>query len=410
MTETMEQQDVLKYYERINIPCLSINGVKKLIKNDIVGTVRSWEKGDDVKKQCFHIIGPAGVGKTEICGQIAQELSKELGKPFDMIMVKAPVLSRDDFIIPFPVIDNGNTSFKMLYSDFVPKGDDTYGLFVIDEFSRGDHSLQQLLWQVQNEYSVHRYDFPKGWFVISVDNPDDQEYSMDILEDAAGLRRQLHVYTEVNAVDFLTYARKAKFHKHVIEYIQSHPDRLYDFDAQKTGQVFANPASYEKLSTLLIKMENVNGGGLDGKVEDIETLAAGLLNVNMARMFVEFVVENKDISPQDILDDYAKVRAKIEAFKMSSDNATLTALMDAFTTYMIADMPVLSDPQRVNIATFLSDLPLDTAATFIMLVDQQDKDSKEFLYFTELHVKLMSNPDYKSKFFEAVVECGKGKQ
>ena len=216
--------------------------------------------------------------------------------------------------------------------------------------------------------------------------------------------------TEVNAVDFLTYARKAKFHKHVIEYIQSHPDRLYDFDAQKTGQVFANPASYEKLSTLLIKMENVNGGGLDGKVEDIETLAAGLLNVNMARMFVEFVVENKDISPQDILDDYAKVRAKIEAFKMSSDNATLTALMDAFTTYMIADMPVLSDPQRVNIATFLSDLPLDTAATFIMLVDQQDKDSKEFLYFTELHVKLMSNPDYKSKFFEAVVECGKGKQ
>ena len=43
-------------------------------------------------------------------------------------------------------------------------------------------------------------------------------------------------------------------------------------------------------------------------------------------------------------------------------------------------------------------------------VDQQDKDSKEFLYFTELHVKLMSNPDYKSKFYEAVVECGKGKQ
>ena len=37
-------------------------------------------------------------------------------------------------------------SFKMLYSDFVPKNKDTYGIFVIDEFSRGDHTLQQLLW------------------------------------------------------------------------------------------------------------------------------------------------------------------------------------------------------------------------------------------------------------------------
>lgn len=402
-------QDVLKYYERINIPSMSISGVKRLIKNDVLGTVRSWEKGHDVQKQCFHIIGPAGVGKTEICGQIASELSTELGKPFGMIMVKAPVLSRDDFIIPFPVIDNGNTSFKMLYSDFVPKGEETYGLFVIDEFSRGDHSLQQLLWQVQNEYAVHRYGFPKGWFVVSIDNPDDQEYSMDILEDAAGLRRQLHIYTEVNAVDFLRHARKQKFHKHVIEFVQSHPDRLYDFEAQKIGQVFANPASYEKLSTLLWKIENSHGG-LDAHVEDIETLAAGLLNVNMARLFVEFVVENKDISPEDILNNYPKVRLKINTFKEGADNATLTSLMDAFTAYMISAMPTLTNEQRTNIALFLSDLPLDTAATFIMLVDQQDKDSKEFLYFTELHVKLMTNPDYKTKFYEAVVECGKGRQ
>jgi len=403
------EQEVLKYYERLNIPCLSIAGIKKLIKSDIIGTLNMWEGENprDIEKQCFHIIGPAGVGKTEICKQIADELTEVLGRKFEIIMVKAPVLSRDDFIIPFPVIDNGNTSFKMLYSDFVPKEKDSYGLFVIDEFSRGDHSLQQLLWQVQNEYSVHRYNFPKGWFVISIDNPDDQEYSMDILEDAAGLRRQLHIYTEVNTVDFLTYARKNGFHKTVIEYVQTHPDRLYDFGAQKIGSVFANPASYEKLSNLLWKIEN-SPKGLEGNTDNIQTLASGLLNVNQARMFIEFMVENKDVSPHDIMNEYSRVRNKIKTFVQSEDNATLTALMEAFTTYIITEFPKTDDNQKRNIALFLSDLPLDTAATFIMLVDQQDKAGKEFAYLTELHVDLMTNPDYK-KFYEAVVNCkGKG--
>ena len=108
----------------------------------------------------------------------------------------------------------------MLYSDFVPpQKEDSFGIFVIDEFSRGDHTLQQLLWQVQNEYAIHRYEFPKGWFVISIDNPDDSAYTMDTMEDAAGLRRQLHIYTEVSPIDFLNYAIQKDFHPYEFEEI-----------------------------------------------------------------------------------------------------------------------------------------------------------------------------------------------
>lgn len=157
-----EKEQEFKYHERLNIAVLSISKIKRLIISDIKDTLHCWKEGIDVLKQCFRIVGPAGVGKTEICYQIAEEISNEIGKPFDVIMVKAPVLSRDDFIIPFPVAKEDEISFKMLYSDFVPKKKDSYGLFVIDEFSRGDHPLQQLLWQVQNEYAVHRFQFPKG--------------------------------------------------------------------------------------------------------------------------------------------------------------------------------------------------------------------------------------------------------
>ena len=272
----------LKYFEKLNISVLSIDKIKELIKSNIVNTMRCWEKGKEVQKVTFHVIGPAGVGKTQICGQIRDELTKETGQKWDMIMIKSPVLSRDDFLIPFPVTDNGNTKFKMLYSDFVPTDQNSCGLFVIDEFSRGDHNLQQLMWQVQNEYKIHLYDFPQNWFVICIDNPDDQEYSMDILEDAAGLRRTLHIYSEVSAQAFLKHARVSGFRPLIIEFIEAHPDYLYDFEAQKAGSVYSNPASLEKLSDILWGFEM--NGGIEENLKNLDPLGSGLLNTS--KMFI----------------------------------------------------------------------------------------------------------------------------
>jgi DNA polymerase III delta prime subunit len=406
------QENELKYYERLNIAVLSIDKIKKLLKNDITDTIKSWEKGRDVEKQCYHIIGPAGVGKTQICYQIADELTHELfgenGKEkFDIIMVKSPVLSRDDFIIPFPVTDEHDYSFKMLYSDFVPKHVNTYGIFVIDEFSRGDHQLQQLLWQVQNEYSIHRFQFPKGWFVISIDNPDDSEYSMDNLEDAAGLRRQLHIYSEVNANDFLAYAIQHDFHPFVIEFIQAHPEYLYDFQAQKIGAVYANPASWEKLSDHLWKMQ-LSRNSID--FEEIDYKASGLVNTNMSRMFVEFARDKKDINPKDIFYNFNKVEGKIKELIKESNMSKLGELMIGFCTFMTSSMPKYNKEQLKNILSFLLLMPIDTAALFITQIDSFDRTSDQFKYMTKIHLALLNgSKEYKKEFYDPIVAAGEGK-
>lgn len=405
MTEEKKHEEQ-KYFERLNIAVLSIGKIKEIIKIDIKNTINAWEQDKNVDKQCFHIIGPAGVGKTQICYQIANELTEETTKEFDIIMVKSPVLSRDDFIIPFPIIADGEQSFKMLYSDFVPKGEGTYGLFVIDEFSRGDHSLQQLLWQVQNEYAVHMYQFPKGWFVISIDNPDDSEYQMDTMEDAAGLRRQLHIYSEVHPGDFLDYAIKNDFHTLVIEFIQTHPDYVYDFEAQKVGSVFANPASWEKLSDHLKKFEL--SGGIKANFDQIDILSSGLLNVNMTRLFIDFARDKKDINPKDLFYDYEKVRKDIEKLVKERDNAKLGQLMVSFCTFMTTSMPKYDKHNLQNIEKFLLTMPIDTAALFISQIDSFDRSSNKFKYMTAIHMTLWkASKKYKEEFYDAVVACGK---
>jgi len=419
MADDQRQEAELKYHERLNISVMTIGKIKNLLKNDIMDTIAAWNLGRDVHKQCYHIIGPAGVGKTQICNQIIEELTEEIfgshneknpddQKIFGRIMVKSPVLSRDDFIIPFPIqVDTEEqVSFKMLYSDFVPKAKDTYGLLVIDEFSRGDHQLQQLLWQIQDEYSVHRHEFPKGWFVVSIDNPDDSEYSMDTLEDAAGLRRQLHVYTEVNAVDFLNYAIDHDFHSYVVEFIQAHPEYLYDFQAQKLGSVYANPASWEKLSDILWKME-LRRKEID--FDEIEFKASGLLNTHMTRLFIEFARDKKDINPKDVFHDFKRIKPEITALLKDNDNSKLSELMVGFCTYMTTTMPKYNDKTLKNVLDFLLIMPIDTAALFISQIDSFERSSAAFMYMTKIHMVLINGSKaYKKNFYDPVVAAGEG--
>jgi hypothetical protein len=401
-----QKHEEQKYYERLNISVLSITKIKNLIKKNIVDTLNAWEHKRNVKKQCFRIIGPAGVGKTDICRQMVEELSSETSHNFSMIMVKAPVLSRDDFIIPFPVTKDGNATFKMLYSDFVPVEKDSYGIFVVDEFSRGDHALQQLLWQAMDEYAIHLHEFPKGWFVIAVDNPDDSEYQMDMMEDAAGLRRQLHLYSEVSAKDFLQYAIQQGYHKLIIEFIQTHPDYLYDFESQKHGSVYANPASYEKLSDHLIKFDM--NGGVANNYESVEIIASGLLNTNMAKMFISFARDQRDINPKDIFYDYASVKKAIETFVKDGDNSMLSQIMVSFCTFMTSSMPEFDKTHLDNIESFLLLMPIDTSALFISQVDSFDRSSVEFKYMTKIHISLMKvSKKYRKNFYEPVVAVGR---
>jgi hypothetical protein len=418
MPDNDTREGELSYQERLNISVVSIGKTKQLLKDDIKDTLAAWHSGRNVDKQCYHIIGPAGVGKTQICDQIVEELTEEVfgshnkknpddQKKFEIIMIKSPVLSRDDFIIPFPVEQGDKTmDFKMLYSDWVPKEVGSYGIFVIDEFSRGDHQLQQLLWQVQNEYAVHTFQFPKGWFVVSTDNPDDSEYSMDNLEDAAGLRRQLHLFVEVNAQDFLDYAIKQDFHPYVIEFIQTHPEYLYDFQSQKIGAVYANPASYEKLSDHLWKMQLRRGLDFD----EIEIKASGLLNTNMTRLFLEFARDQKDINPKDIFQKFKTVKPRVEQLLKNKDASKLGEIMVGFCTYLSTSMPEFHDTELKNTLDFLLMMPIDTAALFISAIDGFDRTGPKFKYMTKIHLALMDrSPRYKSEFIDPLDAAGEGK-
>jgi len=399
-----------KYYEKLNISVLNIAEVKKVIKMDIKNTLNAWDRGKDVMKQTFHIIGAAGIGKTAINGQIVKELTEELHKEFLLILAKSPVLLKDDMLIPFPVRSIGSNevdSYKMLYSEFIPKHKDTYGIFLIDEFSRGDHTLQQLFWQIQDEYQIHQHKFPKGWFVVSTDNPDDSEYKMNNLEDAAGLRRQLHLYAQVSPRVFLDYAISENFHPLIIDFIQTNPDYVYDFESQRKGSVYSNPASLHKLSDHLWKYEW--GDGIMENLDIIESLSSGLINLNITQIFVDFIKQReKHIQPKEIFFEYDKVRRKILTMIDDNDNGRLSNIVVGFCTYLSTTRPTYTDKELTNVANFLVDLPVDMATVFTTYIDKLPREEKAFTYLQLLNSMLLNNDKYKKEFYEKAVDTAGG--
>ena len=392
-------KEEISYVDKLGISSVSINTAKDIIKQNILNTMSCWDRGVDIERQTFHLIGDAGIGKTAICYQIAEELN------FKIIVIKAPVLSRDDFVIPFPVKKRGSDmeKFKMIYSDFIPDENEKDGIiYVIDENQRGDASLQQLLWQIQNEYKIHLKKFPKKCFVIAIDNPDDSNYMMNNIEDAAGLRRMLHIHVDVSVKDFINYATKKKFHETVIEYIQAQPSRLYDHKSQKLGSVFSNPASYERVSNILLGFKKDE---IEHNTNNIRILISGLLNTSMTRMFMEFLMDKSCIvTPKDLIFSYEKVENKIKEWVKSQNNAKIGEIIEGLITYLVTSMPVLDNKNRKNIIDFLCCIPIDTAALFITEIETLSRESKEFNYISSLHVACMKeSKKYRKDFYDKAV-------
>lgn len=407
----------MSYADRLNIPTITINKAKDLIKKEVINYLNIAESDNEkikrkIEKQTFRLIGPAGIGKTQICKQICDELTEDINKDFDLIIIKAPVLNRDDFLIPFPVMDENKNyrKFEMLYSDFVPSEERSpYGLFVIDELSRGDHNLQQLMWQVENENMVHLKEFPQGWFVVCLDNPDEAEYSVETVEDAAGLRRKSQICVEHSNTEFINYAEKTGFYPEIISYFRAHPDRIYDIRAQKNKMVYTNPASIEKFSFHCWKYDpEGTGKGIKENLDNLSTIADSLFNKSAGQQIIDFLEDSTTtMKPEDIIYYNHTKEVKDRIQKLINDRSPrLSDLMVMIVQYLSSNQPNLHKQEKSNIVDFLTEVPVDIAAIFVTEVEPMDKSSKEFEYMIKLHMTLTKEfPKYVTDFHNKLKEC-----
>lgn len=154
------------------IPQTDITDAKKLVKSRVEALAK--QGGQKGPRQLI-FWGHAGVGKSEICEQVAEELN------INFVATNLSTLEAPD-LQGLPVIQNNTTTYAR--PGLLPSGE--RGIWLLDEINRAPLEIRQALMQLLTTRTVNGHKLGDGWLIVAAGNlsDDQQQYSVDELDPA----------------------------------------------------------------------------------------------------------------------------------------------------------------------------------------------------------------------------------
>lgn len=197
------------------------------------------------------VLGPSGVGKTEIVEQFAEKEYK--GVCHTIILKHHDSTELVGQGIPF--IEDGKVYMKLSESALVPMNEDFVGILFLDEITNIDNNMAHVLYQLVNERKCGGRTLPKGMQVVLAGNRVwDNGASQDLLGPLAN--RLIIVELEPQAKHWLEdYADKVGVHPAVYQYVYDNNDKLYEYGTKDDCPSFSSGRSMKTASDIFFKFE-----------------------------------------------------------------------------------------------------------------------------------------------------------
>ncbi len=216
-------------------------------------------------KNAVHMIGEAGIGKTEIVKQFAKDSG------FHVEVLQLTVMDTGD-LIGMPIIDTDKSGAKVttwakpvwLQRVNQANEDGKHVVIFLDELGRASIDIRQASLQMVLEGKIQEHslgglnDLPS--LMVVADNPSetyDTEEFDQALED-----RFITLNVETSTEGFLKYARAAGIASVITDYLAEHPEKLL-FKPEDTAEKGSTPRAWEALSRILkVLPEHQDGADL----------------------------------------------------------------------------------------------------------------------------------------------------
>jgi hypothetical protein len=212
------------------------NGAKKSIK-------RAFKK-----KRPLFLWGPPGIGKSDIIGQITNELGKahlidirlSLWDPTDIKGM--PYYSEQDNTMKWaPPAELPTEEFAAQF-DFV--------VVFLDEMNSAAPAVQAAAYQLILNRRVGQYKLPDNVLLVAAGNRD-ADKGVTYRMPAPLANRFVHLELRVDFDDWFQWAVNNDIHRDVVGYLTFAKKDLYDFDPRSPSRAFATPRSWSFVSELL---------------------------------------------------------------------------------------------------------------------------------------------------------------
>lgn len=197
------------------------------------------------------LVGPKGIGKTEMLKQVAAELgigyqavypSSLQGEDFMGLLQKDPLTKTTQYLAPdfFPT---DNAVAKGLFPE--------EGIFVLEEFNRGDAQTISSLFPLLQERNINGHKLAPGWTLAVCMNPDNIKYTTNSI-DNAGLDRILPVNIMPDLDEYSSYMiRSEQANDDILNFLFVNKELFNIDESNNDMEKSPSPRGWTKISRLM---------------------------------------------------------------------------------------------------------------------------------------------------------------
>ena len=230
----------------------------KKAKEDIKNTVRAYLKKNDygqysipsIRQRPMLLMGPPGIGKTQIMQQIAQECNiglvaytithhtrqSAVGLPF----IKEKTFDGKSYSV------TEYTMSEIIYSiyQYMEESGKKEGILFIDEINCVSETLAPTMLQFLQCKTFGNQAIPEGWIIVAAGNP--PEYNRSVHDfDFVTLDRVRKIDIEADLDVFKGYARARHLHPFILSYLELRPQNFYRTENDVDGIQFVTARGWE---------------------------------------------------------------------------------------------------------------------------------------------------------------------
>lgn len=242
----------------------------KQAKNEIKHTVQAYLAKDEngeykipaIRQRPILMMGPPGIGKTQIMEQIAREcriglVAYTMTHHTRQSAVGLPFIKEEEFDGKSYSVTEYTMS-EMLAGVYRKKRESGIqeGILFIDEINCVSETLAPTMLQFLQCKTFGNQAVPEGWLIVAAGNP--LEYNKSVRDfDMVTLDRVRYLNVEADYAVWKEYAAANHLHSAVLSYLELRPGNFYRIHADVDGMQFVTARGWEDLSGLMTVYEEM---------------------------------------------------------------------------------------------------------------------------------------------------------